>query len=133
MSLAVPVDEASERCGIEVEEHDDAVVLTLVGDHDLAALEILHAALADRVIQGQPTVVSLARATFVDSSVIRALVVADRRLSEAGRRLVLYSEPGSPPDRVLELCRLNETLLFGDTLDEAVMFARQGGPETPAA
>jgi len=134
VSLVAPLDEASSELGcIDLEEHDGAVVLKLVGDHDLAASELLHAALAHRVLDGQPTVVSLAETSFIDSSVIRALVVADRGLSERGRRLVLYSEPGSPPDRVLQLCRLNETLLFGDTLDEAVMFARQGGAHAPAA
>jgi anti-anti-sigma regulatory factor len=85
------------------------------------------------MIGGSGVAVSLAGVTFMDSAIIHALVIGDRKLAESGRRLVLYAEPGSPADRVLELCRLNETLLFGDTLDEAIVFARQTAEPTPAA
>jgi anti-anti-sigma regulatory factor len=78
-------------------------------------------------------VLSLADVTFMDSSVIRALVVGDEELLQSGRRLVLYVDTGSVAGRVLELCRRNEMLCFAETLPQAILVAKQAPDVIPAA
>ena len=116
-----------------VEERDDVTVISLFGQHDAGTAEKITTAITRAARDGSGVVLSLAGVTFMDSSVIHALVVADKRLIENGRRLVLHVEPGSAADRVLGLCRLNELLFFSDGLRQAIAFAQQPGVTTPAA
>jgi anti-anti-sigma factor len=118
---------------IAVEKLEDVILIRLFGERDAATVSEIQTAVTRGMIGGSGVAVSLAGVTFMDSAVIHTLVIGDRKLTEVGRRLVLYAEPGSPADRVLELCCLNQALLFGDTLEEAVEFARQVGAEIPAA
>jgi anti-anti-sigma factor len=78
-------------------------------------------------------VVCLSGVTFIDSSVIHALCASDRTLHLHGGRLVVYTERRSVAERVLELCRLKDRLLFGDTLEQAIGFARQAAEPTAPA
>jgi anti-anti-sigma factor len=131
------VDSAAEAGALEtppvvaVEQLTDVVLIRLFGEHDIATTSEIQTAVTRAMLSGKGVAVSLAGVTFMDSAVVHTLVIADRKLNQVGRRLALYVEPGSAADRVLELSRLNETLLFGDTLEETVEFARQA--ETPMA
>lgn len=113
---------------IDVEDGDGFVLIRLFGEHDAGNCWKIQQAVSRAAIEGRGAAVSLADVTFMDSSVIRALIIADRTLMSHGRRLSVYVEPGSVADRALELGQLNDLLLFGDTVDEAVMFAQQSGP-----
>jgi anti-anti-sigma factor len=118
---------------VAVEEVEGVVLIRLFGEHDVATASEIQTAATRAMMKGSGVAISLAGVTFMDSAIVHTLVIGDRKLTERGRRLVLYTEPGSPADRVLELCRLSETLLFGDTLEEAILFARQTTEPAPAA
>jgi anti-anti-sigma factor len=122
-----------ETPSLAIEEHDGVTIIRLFGEHDVETAAGITTEITRAAIGGAGVVLSLAGITFMDSSVIHALVVGDKRLIQDGRRLLLHVEPGSPADRVLELCRLNEMLCFGDTLHDAIAFAKQTADEPPAA
>jgi anti-anti-sigma factor len=126
-----PVERIPEPV-VAVERLEGVVLVRLFGEHDAASAAQIQEAVTEGMLGGSGVAVSLAGVTFMDSAVVHALVIGDRKLGERGRRLALYAEPGSVADRVLELCRLNALLLFGDTLDEAVEFARQRTAAAPA-
>jgi anti-anti-sigma factor len=111
---------------------DDVAVIHLIGEHDLSTVDELKTAIADAIVDGLGVVVSLAQTTFIDSTVIHALVAGDKRLTKRGRRLVFYVEPGSAPDRTLELCRLNEILFIADSVREAIVYASQSPDDSQA-
>jgi anti-anti-sigma factor len=113
---------------IDVEHGEGYVLVRLTGEHDASNCWEIQKEISHAAIEGCGVAISLTDVTFMDSAVIRALVTGDRTLMAQGRRLALHVEPESAADRILELCRLNEVLLFGDTLREAIMFARQSGP-----
>jgi len=134
--LVVDSDSEMDFAGeptIFVEDLEEVRVIRLFGEHDVATANDLKVAVRQAAIDGKGAAVCLAHVTFMDSAVVHALCVSDRTLWERGRRLAIYTEPRGIADRVLELCRLNETLLFGDTLEEAIEFARQSHEPAPAA
>ncbi len=84
-------------------------MLALEGELDLAGAAMLERELAG--IDEGPVVVDLRRLSFMDSSGLRALVVAARRLQDAGRRLALV--PGAAHVmRVFDITRMRERLEF---------------------
>jgi anti-anti-sigma factor len=96
----------------------DAVVV-LAGELDLAGAAALEAeierlATLDAVEQ---VVLDLSRLEFMDSSGLRAVALADRRLREAGRALVLIRGP-DVVQRVFEITRMSDRLQFAGSLDE---------------
>jgi anti-anti-sigma factor len=113
---------------------DGVTIIRLFGEQDRRTAEGIKTEITRAAQSGAGVAVSLADATVLDSSLIEALVVGDRRLAPYGRRLALHVEPGSLPDRILELARLNEVLRFSTTLDEAVLCAQQAADAdtTPA-
>ena len=91
-------------------EGDDSVVLALAGDFDLAAIDKFETSLR-RVEAESPhsIVIDLSKLEFMDSSGLRALVVADRRAHSAQRRLAIV--PGPPTvRRVFEITQLDQEL-----------------------
>ena len=63
--------------------------------------------------------IELAECTFLDSSALRALVRAQRRVAEAGGRLVLVA-PSQPARRVLDIATLDRFIPVSATLADAV-------------
>ena len=55
---------------------------------------------------------------FLDSSGLRLVIVCDRRLAEAARRLVLV-RGSQPVQRVFEITRMTERLDFVDAPEHA--------------
>ena len=80
---------------ISVAAGESGPVLMLSGEADLTTVAELRDALAAQVASGaRHLTVDLSRLGFADSSVIRALVLADRTLRERGGRLELaYPQP----------------------------------------
>jgi len=122
----------SDAPTVTVEEHEGVTLLKLVGEHDAMTTQMILSEIS-RAGRDGGVAVSLADAKFIDSTVLHALVIGDRMLRTFGRRLAIYSEPGTPPDRVIELSSLNHLLLLGDTVAEAIEFAKQAAGSTPAA
>jgi anti-anti-sigma factor len=93
-------------------------VLALGGELDLAAAPRLRARI-DETPSGQALVLDLARATFIDSAVLKELLRARAELSERGIRLVLAGV-APPVRRLLDLTRTSELFEDAATAEEAV-------------
>jgi anti-anti-sigma factor len=112
---------------------DDVTIIRLFGEHDARTADGIKTEITRAARNGTGVALSLADATFIDSAVVNALVVGDRRLIQYGRRrLVLYVEPGSLAGRALEPCRRNDLLCFSDTFEEATVVAKQPAGRTTA-
>lgn len=85
-------------------------LIELSGEFDLAGVQKFEAELAKVEAEGPAAVVvDLNGLTFMDSSGLRALVLADQRAQKAGRRLAIV--PGPPAvKRVFEITQLDERL-----------------------
>ena len=96
----------------------DAVVV-LSGELDLAGSAALEAEI-ERVaaLDGATRVViDLSRLEFLDSSGLRAVALAERRLRAADRTLALIRGP-DVVQRVFDITRMSDRLEFADSLDE---------------
>ena len=107
------------RFAFETAERAALALVTLEGELDLPATSELEPEL-DRLAAdpGVDTVaLDLRGLEFLDSSGLRLVVVTDRRLREAGRRLVLV-RGSQPVQRVFEITRMTERLEFIDAPDQ---------------
>jgi anti-anti-sigma factor len=95
---------------IETREDAGVQVLALAGEFDLASVQAFESELSKVEAAGAAVVVvDLGGLEFMDSSGLRALVMADQRASKAGRRLAIV--PGPPSvRRVFEITQLDERL-----------------------
>src|SRR4051794_17698732 len=79
----------------------DVVVVVVEGEHDIYTAPTLRERLEEALGRGGGIVVDLTGATFVDSSVLGALLDSRRRALEAGQGFVVCIgesvEPGGPP------------------------------------
>jgi anti-sigma B factor antagonist len=96
--------ELSERLG------GDYTVLTVRGEVDILTVPALNEWLSE-VVRAQATdlLVDLHRTAFIDSTGLHALLNAQRRLVQQGRRLHVVCANG-PVRRSIELARLTATL-----------------------
>jgi anti-sigma B factor antagonist len=92
-------------------------VIALAGELDMAAEPRVTAQVGRAVADGADVVVlDLREVTFLDSTGVRALVLAHRRCEEAGRRLFVVR--GRPSvHRVLVLCGIDARLALVDGPD----------------
>jgi anti-sigma B factor antagonist len=95
---------------IETHEEDTVTVLALFGEFDLAGIQQFETELGKLEAAGAKVVVAdLSGLDFMDSSGLRALVMADERASREGRRLAIV--PGPPAvRRVFEITQLDSRL-----------------------
>jgi anti-sigma B factor antagonist len=102
--------------GVQIETNERAVHVVLTGELDLAAVPSFEDELR-RVEADQPAVlvVDLSGLSFIDSSGLRALVMADERARSRARRLALVSGPPNV-QRVFELTQLDRRL---DIVDDS--------------
>jgi anti-anti-sigma factor len=110
-------DPASE---ISVTSQDGVVLVELVGEHDTAVARRLAA-----VLRGQSgnVVVSLARTSFIDSSIVAALFVADREISGSGRTMVVHCPSGTHVARVLQIVQAPTVIDVTEALQDAIEHA----------
>lgn len=98
-------------------DRPDGVLVRLVGELDLAGAPKLEDELRHVEQRGPAVIVlDLQELTFMDSSGLRALLTADARAREAGRRLVLV-RGDERVQRVLAITRLDERLEIVDSAD----------------
>lgn len=96
-------------------------MLTVSGEHDLNTAPELRSQL-DRVIEdGDPIVIDLSPATFVDSSILGVILDARRRAADAGIGFaVTHGNGADAVGRVLEITGLRGELPIHTSRDEAV-------------
>lgn len=101
---------------IETRQEGEAAHVVLGGEFDLAGIERFERAIAAvEAQQPRAIVIDLRELEFMDSSGLRALVMADDRAQKAGRRLAIV--PGPPViRRVFEITQLDGRL---DLVDDA--------------
>jgi len=99
---------SAEDLDLEVEDTGSARVVHVRGELDLASAPQLSAVLSEAAIAAElPVLLDLAEVTFIDSSALRALVIAGRELADAGR--VLQIGPRSEMVmRVLSMTSLDQ-------------------------
>lgn len=107
----------------------DVVIVSVEGEHDIYTAPTLRERLDEALGQGGGVVVDLTAATFVDSSVLGALLDARRRALEAEQGYVVCVgetvEPGVR--RILDITGLVPVLPVVSGRDEAVEAARSNG------
>ena len=94
---------------IRLERTDDSVVVaSLAGEHDIYTAPSLRDRMYSVIAEGRPLVVDLTQATFVDSSILGALLGARRRAHEAGLGFAVCCQEGMDPGvrRILDVTGL---------------------------
>jgi anti-sigma B factor antagonist len=94
---------------------DGVAVVTPRGELDVAGTPAIEDALAEAAAEPEVAgiVVDLSQLEFMDSSGLRAVVLADQRLRSAGLRFALV-RGGEPVHRVFELTRMTDRLTWVD-------------------
>jgi anti-anti-sigma factor len=103
------------RLAFESEARGAVAFVTLHGELDLLSTAHLEPELERLADEPGIDVVALdlRDLEFLDSSGLRLVVIAERRLRDAARRLVLVRGP-QPVQRVFEITRMTERLEFVD-------------------
>lgn len=111
------------------ESAGDVIVVAIEGEHDIYTAPALRERLDEALDRQGGVVVDLTRATFVDSSVLGALLDARRRALESGQGFVVCIgetvEPGVR--RILDITGLVPVLPVIEGRDAAVEAARGNG------
>jgi anti-anti-sigma factor len=114
------------RIEVDTRVEDQLAVVTPRGELDVAGTPALEDALTE--VAAEPgvvaVVVDLSRLDFLDSSGLRAVVLADRRLRDEGLRFALVPG-GEPVQRVFELTRMTERLTWVDDPAQALPDAEE--------
>jgi anti-anti-sigma factor len=107
----------------------DVVVVVVEGEHDIYTAPTLRERLEEALGRGGGIVVDLTKATFVDSSVLGALLDSRRRALEAQQGFVVCVgesvEPGV--QRILDITGLVPVLPVLRGREEAIETARSNG------
>src|SRR3954466_14305151 len=114
------------RIEVETTVEDQLAVVTPRGELDVAGTPALAQAIV--AVTGEPgvqtVVVDLSQLEFLDSSGLRAVVLADQRLKADGLRFALVPG-GESVQRVFELTRMTERLSWVDRPAEALPDAEE--------
>jgi len=103
-----------------VEPGPGAVVVELPGEQDLAIAGELEILLESLLSSNRLVVVDLTRSTFIDSSIVRALVRADRLAKAYSTTFRLQFGTAPIVRRALELTGLLDRLETASTREEAL-------------
>lgn len=105
------------------------IVVSVSGEIDLLTSPFLYEHL-DRALddpEAFPVVVDMSAVTFFSSSGIAVLAEARSVSLERGVLLQLVIEPGSPPDRSLQMMAMTNLLVIQPNLDAAIHAAGADG------
>lgn len=113
MAESIPPDAPSTATlQISSERADDAIVLILSGELDIASAPSLERSIETLASEGaERVVIDLSGVTFMDSTGLRALLLAQQRTSGNGHELRLRRGPRQV-QRVFELSGTLETFTF---------------------
>jgi anti-sigma B factor antagonist len=108
---------------------DDVTVVVVEGEHDIYTAPTLRDRLDEALERGGGVVVDLTGATFVDSSVLGALLEARRRAHEAGLAYVVCVGDQVEPSvrRILDITGLVPVLPVVIGREAAIETARRDG------
>ncbi len=108
-----------------VSVHDEATVLTVAGEVDLATAPALENAI-DAALSGSPAalIIDLLQVTFLASAGMAALVGAHQRAGRSTRIAVVADGPAT--GRQLKMTNLDQVFALHPTLDEALAGLREG-------
>ena len=126
---------AGVRTGELALERTDAgvAVLTISGEHDLSTAPLLRRRLDGLLDQGTPTVVDLSPATFVDSSILGAILDGRRRAAKAAIGFaVVHADGADAVDRVLEVTGLRAELPVHTNREEAFSEVSSDSGKSPS-
>jgi anti-anti-sigma factor len=99
---------APEGLDITIDDTESGHVIHVRGELDLASAPQLGTVLTEAAGHSTvPVVLDLSQVSFIDSSALRALVLAGRQLSESGRKLQIGPR-SEMVSRVLEMTRLDQ-------------------------
>ncbi len=101
------------NAGIDIERTSTGVdVIVVTGEHDLATAGPLGEAIDTAIASSSAVVVDLDHAEFIDSAVLRVLIVGQQHADEAGKGFViaLSDSTGHAVRRLLELTGLDRKL-----------------------
>jgi anti-sigma B factor antagonist len=114
------------------DQHGDVLLVVVRGEHDIYTAPKLRDQL-DEAVHTRPTglVVDITGATFLDSSILGALLEARRQATEAGVNFVvnLGEDPEPGVQRILEITGLVPVFPVVRSSDEALETARAGVPD----
>jgi anti-sigma B factor antagonist len=115
---------------IALELDDGYAVVSIAGEHDLATAPELRRHLDELIGRGETTIIDLSAATFVDSSVLGAILDGRRQADEKGIGFaVAQSENGADAvKRVLDITGLRSELPVHADRAQAIA-AATGGSE----
>ena len=112
---------AQENFRVEVRNEDRAVVFAVQGELDLASSPTLEQEI-DRVGDVDLLIVDLRELRFMDSTGLHALVKANNRSADAGRRFAVVNG-GAQIQRLLSLTGVGELLVVADSPEELLRTA----------
>ena len=94
------------------------LAVVVEGEVDLATVEDLQGAIDDAYAQADAClVVDLTKSSFMDSTGLKALVMANRRFDEAGRSFAIAVSAG-PISRLIDLSGVATTIRTVSSVDE---------------
>jgi anti-anti-sigma factor len=94
------------------------LALEVEGEVDLATVSELEAAIAEAFSAGdRHLAVDLRGSSFMDSTGLKALVMANRKYGEAGREFAI-AVSGGPVSRLIDLSGVNTSIRTVSALDE---------------
>ncbi len=114
-------DRAPVTCRIESGQIDDAAIIALDGELDLASAPQLVDAVNGVATAGPgPVILDLGSVSFVDSSGVRAILESERLATDQGRPFAIY-RPGDAVTRLLDLVDLRSRFTELDAIDSATI------------
>jgi anti-anti-sigma factor len=100
-------------------------LISLKGEYDMAGRDDLVEAMSEAFHAGSTLIVDLAETTFIDSSVVSALIDAhERAISHASDDLLVVAPPGTAPRRVLDLTGVGGAIKVYDHRSAAIAAAK---------
>ena len=99
---------------ISVEDRDDAVVVHLLGEHDVSTIPAISEAVSAAMDRSPRVLIDLSDATFLDSSVLGLVL-------RSGDRCVVIAGEGSLAARRITLLGIGHLLRVAATFEDAVL------------
>jgi anti-anti-sigma factor len=109
--------------GIDVERTSTGVAVVVVtGEHDLSTATPLEDAITEAIGSAPAVVVDLDHAEFIDSAVLRVMILGQRQAEETGTgfAIAITDSTGHAVRRLLELTGLDRKLTLASGRDAAV-------------
>ena len=111
---------------VSTHDQDGASVLTAVGEFDIGSVQLVREAILGALETSNKVIVDLSGATFIDSTVLGALVGGARNAAEKGGWL-RFVNPQAPVRRVLRITEIDRVIGLYDTVEDAA--SHSGEPE----